>query len=243
MKDNFSTQSQQYLKFRPGYPQELFAFLEGLLPEKKTAWDCGTGNGQVAVELAKFMQKIYATDISRQQLQNAIQKENIIYSEQPAERTNFKKDQFDLVTVAQAVHWFNFKEFYKEVRRVLKPGGIIAVIGYGLLRINEHTDAVIDHFYMNIVGSYWDEERKYLDEKYQTIPFPFNEIPSPGFENKLAWELEHLIGYLKTWSAVKHYQKDKGHNPVDRVYEDLKRSFEKKGTVTFPVLLRVGMKR
>lgn len=231
------------MKFRPGYPQEVFAFLEGLLPEKETAWDCGTGNGQVAVELAEFMQKIHATDISRQQLKNAIQKENIIYSEQPAEGTNFKNSQFDLVTVAQAVHWFEFGEFYKEVRRVLKPGGIIAVIGYGLLRINKKTDAVIDHFYQNIVGPYWDEERKYLDEKYKTIPFPFDEIPSPEFENKLEWELEHLMGYLKTWSAVKHYQKEKANNPVDLIYEDLKRSFGKKGTVAFPVLLRVGTKR
>lgn len=240
MKDNFSSHSPDYAKFRPSYPQDLYKFLKENLIQSETAWDCGTGNGQVASELAKFFKEVQATDISKQQLENAVKRPNITYSLQRAEKTNFPETSFDLITVAQAVHWFDFKDFYKEAQRVLKPEGIIAVFGYSLFKSNLETDEVILNFYSNIIGSFWDEERRYLDEKYQTIPFPFQEVQTPKFQQKYQWTLEHLIGYLKTWSAVKHYEKSKGKNPVDLIENDLKAAFGKKAQVVFPILLRLG---
>ena len=240
MKDNFSSKSSSYAKYRPTYPQELYQFLKEKLDKTEKAWDCGTGNGQVAGALAKFFKEVQATDISQQQLDNAIIQHNIHYSVQAAEKTNFPDNSFDLITVAQAIHWFNFEAFYKEVARVLKPDGIIAVIGYSLFKSNPKTDEVILKFYHDIVGPFWDEERKYLDKKYKTIPFPFIEIESPRFEQEYQWTFAHLIGYLKTWSAVKHYEKANGENPVALIEEELKATFGAKNKVVFPILFRCG---
>lgn len=240
MKDNFSSKSSSYAKYRPTYPQELYQFLKEKLDKTEKAWDCGTGNGQVAGALAKFFKEVQATDISQQQLDNAIRQPNIHYSVQAAEKTNFPDNNFDLITVAQAIHWFNFKAFYKEVERVLKPGGIIAVIGYSLFKSNPETDEVILKFYRDIVGPFWDEERSYLDKKYRSIPFPFIEIESPGFEQEYEWTFNHLLGYLKTWSAVKHYEKANGENPVDLIEEELKATFGAENKVVFPILFRLG---
>jgi len=242
MKDNFSKNSQEYAQFRPKYPEALFSFLESQIEERGAAWDCGTGNGQVAGELAKFFERVEATDISQQQLDNAVKLSNINYSLQPAEKTNFPDNFFDLITVAQAIHWFEFSQFYKEVNRTLKPGGIIAVIGYGLFKSNEQTNDLIDHFYRGVVGPYWDPERRYLDDGYRSIQFPFEEIQTPNLEMEFSWEFEHLIGYLKTWSAVKHFQNKHGYDPVNAILGDLKKAFGERGVVKFPLFFRVGQK-
>ncbi len=241
MKDNFSLQSDKYLLYRPNYPRELFSFLLAQLHNNKSAWDCGTGNGQIAIELAKYFDKVYATDISKQQIENALAKQNIIYSVQPAEATNFADNTFDLITVAQAIHWFDFEKFYAEAKRVAKPQAIIAVIGYGLIKTFDEADAIIEAFYFNTLGTFWDAERKYIDENYLTIPFPFQEIKSPQFSNELYWNFEHLIGYLGTWSAVKHYTKAKGENPIHLIEQKLKQCWgNDTRKVKFDILLRVG---
>ena len=240
MKDNFSSKSHNYAKFRPEYPVALFHFLEELINNTDCAWDCGTGNGQVASSLATIFSTVKATDISAAQLQNAVQKENIEYSKQAAEKNNFPNHSFDLITVAQAIHWFDFQNFYAEVSRTLKPDGILAVIGYGLLKIDPETDRIIRYFYEEIIGEYWDEERRYLEEEYRSIPFPFREISCPSFERRLKWDFQHLIGYLETWSAVKHYEKATGRSPVKLIQENLEQRFGVEGEVRFPVLLRVG---
>lgn len=240
MKDNFSLHSDEYAQFRPGYPEELFQFLQGKVSGKERAWDCGTGNGQVAGKLSTFFGEVYATDISVQQLMQATDRPNIHYSKQRAEETNFHDSFFDLVTVAQAIHWFDFQKFYEEVRRTTKPEGMIAVLGYGLFESNKATDQVIQHFYNDIIGSYWDEERRYLDEEYKSIPFPFREIQTPDFNHEMSWSLERLVGYLSTWSAVKHYEKTHGKNPVDLIYKDLQQSFGEIGRINFPILFRMG---
>jgi SAM-dependent methyltransferase len=242
MKDNFSTRADKYAQFRPNYPDALFDFLIGLVPSKGTAWDCGTGNGQVAQRLANSFEKIYATDISQQQLDNAVRLPNIDYSLQPAENTGFPDDSFDLITVAQAIHWFDFDAFYKEVRRTLKRHGILAVIGYNLPQFTSAIDTVIAGFYRDIVGPYWDKERRYIDEHYRTIPFPYADLPVPSVTIAVQWTLDHLMGYLGTWSAVKHYQKQQGNNPVALIEPRLKEAWGQTDHLTghFPILLRLA---
>src|SRR5712692_1056733 len=192
MKDNFSQLSQLYAQFRPTYPKELFDFLLSLAQERKTAWDCGTGTGQLAVELATYFDKVHATDISENQIRNAVVKENIFYKIERAEQTSFSNNLFDLITVGQAVHWFDFPRFYKEVERTLKPNGVLALIGYSLVRVDAQTDNIINHLYENSIGSYWDKERKYVDEHYQTIPFPYREIKAPVLNAAYDWDLEQF---------------------------------------------------
>ncbi len=231
-----------YAKYRPTYPDELFLFLMAQVRNSESAWDCGTGNGQVAVQLASYFKHVYGTDISQSQLDNAVKLPNITYSKQPAEHTDIADRSFDLIVVAQAIHWFKFNEFYAEVKRTLKPDGILAVLGYGLISITPEVDIVVNKLYTDIIGPYWDKERGYIDENYQTIPFPFEEVECPQFVITQQWAVEHLVGYLETWSAVKHYQKQNGHNPVDLIKSELITAWGNvtERQITFPILFRVG---
>ena len=241
MKDNFSGHAADYARYRPTYPQELIAYLAGIAPAQHLAWDCATGNGQVAGMLASLFDQVVATDISENQLKSAVQLPNISYKVEQAEKSSLTDQSVDLIVVAQAVHWFNFERFYQEVKRVLKPNGLIAVIGYGLLTTHPALDKVIKHFYSEVLNGYWDPERSYLDEGYRTIPFPFQEEEVPQFSSSYTWTPDDLIGYLNTWSAVKHYEKQQGHNPVQLVEQQIREAFEgETTTVTFDILTRVG---
>lgn len=242
MKDNFSTQSSQYAQYRPTYPKEVFDYLKTLIKSPQYAWDCGTGNGQIAIHLSSFFHQVFATDISQSQIDNAIQAQNIIYSLQPAEKTNFPNDIFNLIIVGQAIHWFDFEAFYQEVKRVSCDNALLVVIGYDLLSIDNEVDIIIRELYTDIIGKYWDKERHYVDEKYKTIPFPFEEIKVSAFHYELEWNLESLIGYLNTWSAVKHYVQANKKNPVELIYPKLQKQWNEieKKRVSFPLLLRIG---
>jgi ubiquinone/menaquinone biosynthesis C-methylase UbiE len=241
MKDNFSVQASGYAKFRPHYPAEMIQYIIGMVAEKNTALDVATGNGQVALALAPFFNKVYATDISEKQLQHAEIAPSIYYSVASAENLGFEDGSFDLITVGQAIHWFNFDAFYKEVKRLLKPDGVFAVLGYGFFSAGEEAEKVLRYLYKDVLGEYWDAERKYVDENYRTIPFSFKEIQVKGFENRFKWSLEQVLGYLNTWSAVQHYIKDKGENPIDLIKPDLQKLWggEDKAVI-FPLLLRIG---
>ncbi|MBO9676233.1 MAG: class I SAM-dependent methyltransferase [Sphingobacteriaceae bacterium] len=242
MKDNFSAQSADYAIYRPTYPQELYDYLLALVKNKESAWDCATGNGQVAKVLAQHFDTVYATDISENQLKNALQLPNITYKVEPAEQISAGNASFDLITVAQAIHWFNFEAFYAEVKRTLKPGGLFAVIGYGLMYIDKKVDKVIYKLYEDLLGKYWDSERHYIEEGYKTIPFPFEEIVAPHFQIKTTWHFNQLTGYLNTWSALQHYKKANERNPLEYLFTELKEAWgdDAEKDVHFPILLRVG---
>lgn len=243
MKDNFSKVSEQYAKLRPLHPKEIFEYLNSIVAAHEVAWDCATGNGQVARELAPHFKKVMATDISEQQIQHAYRAENIHYSIAAAEQTSFPENYFDLITVGQAIHWFDFHAFYSEVNRTAKPHALLAVFGYGLNHVDDDSDKVIRHFYEDVLKGFWDPERKYIDEKYQTIPFPFKELKTPQFDLRLEWSPEHFFGYLGTWSAVQHY-KDRYHSdPIDEIRTDLLKTWrvDQIKTVIFPIMMRMGI--
>lgn len=243
MKDNFSDDSANYARFRPGYPPQLFDFLFGLCKNFDCAWDCATGNGQVAVALAGRFRQVEATDISESQLKNAVQKPNIRYRLEAAESSSFPDKKFDLVTVGQAAQWFDFEKFYPEVKRVLRPGGVLALVGYNLLKIDEPTDALINHLYRSVLGEYWDAERRHVDAAYATIPFPFSEIPFPEMEMAYEWPFGHLLGYLGTWSALRHFEKKNGWHPLDGAFVETLRTVWREDeikTVRFPIFGRVA---
>src|SRR4030042_6655079 len=225
LKDHFSEQAEAYSKFRPTYPDRLFQFLASISPTNKIAWDCATGSGQAAVKLADYFESVVATDASEKQIENAIQQPKIIYKVASAEKTDFRKMSVDLITAAQALHWFNINDFYKEVKRVLKPEGIIAVWFYQLPQISYEVDKIISHFYHEIVGKYWPPERKAIDTSYQLIPFPFEKIIPPQISMQTKWNVETLIGYLTSWSAVQNYKQERGQDPIDLIKDQLLRQF------------------
>lgn len=241
-KDNFSAQAAAYAAFRPHYPQQLYDFLYSLPLVRQTAWDCATGNGQVAAVLANEFEKVYATDISEAQLQRAPKLENITYLTCPAESTPLPDQSIDLITVAQAVHWFNSKQFNEEVKRVLKPDGFIAIWGYGLLRADEQLNQLLDTFYTQTVGPYWDAERFHVDKAYQSIPFPFAEKLAPAFNITVLWTRQQLVGYLSSWSSVQHYIRQNGGSPLPAFEAQLQETWavDEVKEITFPIFLRLG---
>jgi ubiquinone/menaquinone biosynthesis C-methylase UbiE len=242
LKDNFSKQASGYAKYRPNYPNELFQEVLQQIDQFDNAWDVGTGNGQVAQSLSNYFKNVFATDISEKQIQQAVLKSNIQYSIASAEHTSFPADYFNLITVAQAIHWFQFEAFYTEVKRVAKKNAAIAIWGYGLLKISKEIDEHIQSFYTETIGPYWDPERKLIDQEYKTIPFPFEVISTPSFAMEYHWTLSDLEGYLNTWSSVQHFIRQNGTNPVPILIKELAglwRSEEIK-KITFPIFLKLG---
>lgn len=242
--DRFSIQSQDYKRFRPVYPTDLYTEILESVTSYERCWDCATGNGQVAQVLSNHFGHVEATDISENQLAQAPELSNVRYSLQRAEATNFPDNYFDLITVGQAIHWFDFDAFNKEVKRVSKPEAIVAIWGYGLLKIDKDIDALTTEFDSNIVGPYWDIERKHIDSSYGSIPFPFKAIKvQKSFCIEEEWDLARLEGYFNSWSCVQNYKKQKnGENPVLELMRKIALYWTKNETkkVTFPIFLKIG---
>lgn len=220
-KDHFSERSEEYNKFRPTYPAELFAYLASVSKQHQRAWDCATGTGQSAISLSEYYSTVIATDASETQIKNAEKKQGVIYKVATAENSNIEDSSIDLIAVAQAFHWFNTDEFSKEASRVLKDKGIISMWTYNLLSVQEKIDEEIFYLYNTILGKYWPQERRMVEEGYKSVQLPFKEIESPSFNMSANWNLSQLIGYLCTWSATKKYQKKHGVNPVEKIYDKI----------------------
>ena len=220
-KDHFSTGSPDYAAFRPGYPPVLFAWLAGLCERRERAWDCATGSGQAARELAGHFKQVIASDASAQQIQAAKSFPGVEYRVAAAEASGLENDSVDLITVAQAVHWFDLDGFYAEARRALRPGGVIAVWGYGRLVLPGSLDQALERFYAHTIGHYWPPERALIDDRYRSLAFPFDEIFAPEFAIEVSWNLPRLMAYLSTWSAVKRYIAAVGTSPLPALQDEL----------------------
>lgn len=239
--DRFSGHADLYAQYRIDYPADLYNFILPFVTNRQAAWDCATGNGQVASILADVFDKVEATDISETQLVLATQKPNISYSLSTAEKTPFADQSFDLITVAQALHWFDVNVFHQEVRRVAKPGAVLAEWGYGLVKIDPDIDPVMLDFYRNRIGPYWDPQRKYIDDGYTTLPFPFADVQQKNFTARRSWSLERFLNYLLTWSAVRQYIYENEEDPVTELGKELKTVWgDDEREVCFPIFLRIG---
>lgn len=242
--DRFSGHADAYAQYRIDYPDDLYDFILRAVPHRVAAWDCATGNGQVAGALADRFGRVDATDISEKQLLLAVQKPNIHYQVSPAERTPFADGTFDLITVAQALHWFDVDAFHREVRRVAKPGAVIAEWGYGLVQISGVIDEIMLDFYRNRVGPYWDPQRRHIDDQYATLPFPFADAQRAKFVVQRYWSLERFLNYLRTWSAVQQYVHENEEDPVRGLGDALTAGWgNAERMVRFPIFLRMGQVR
>jgi SAM-dependent methyltransferase len=243
-KDHFSRQAADYAKFRPGYPPELFAYLGNIAPSRQLAWDCGTGNGQAAVGLAAVFNCVIATDASENQIANTQSHQRVEYRVAPAENSGLESETVDLIMVAQALHWFDLDRFYGEAQRVLKPNGVLAASAYNLLQIEPAIDEVVNRYYHEVVGPFWPPERK-LVERFADLPFPFRQIDPPKFEMKASWNLDHLVGYLRTWSSTQRFIAAKASDPLQQIIDELRAAWgapEQTRTVIWPLTLRIGRK-
>lgn len=241
-KDHFSKQSGHYSSYRPEYPEKLFLYLRDLRENHNLAWDCATGSGQAARGLASFFEWVHATDASEQQINHATGQSNVDFSIADAASSGLESGSVDLITVAQALHWFDLDEFYKEVKRVLKPNGIIAVWCYGPLSVNADVDSLYYDFYNRKVGSYWPPERAAVENGYKDLLFPFEKIDTPEFKMEIEWSRATFLGYLRSWSATAKYKNANNQDPVDEFESRISEiwSSEESLKVRWPLTLKVG---
>jgi len=243
--DHFSTQASAYRRHRPGYPPALFDYLTKLCPSLDLAWDCGCGNGQATLDLAAHFRQVLATDPSPQQLAEAPPRANVRYRAAAETDALIASGSVDLVTAAQAAHWFDAARFHHEVKRVLKPGGVLAVWTYGLPRVNAAVDACVNEFHGAIVGRYWPPERVHVDTGYRDLPFPFPDLPVPELVHATEWTLEQLLQHLGTWSAVKYFRERNGADPIELIRAPLHAAWGDENVVIpvrWPISLRAGRK-
>lgn len=245
-KDHFSGHAGAYAQFRPRYPEALFQYLASLGPTRERAWDCATGNGQAAVSLARHFTEVIATDASAQQIAAADPHERVVYRRASAEQSELDDSSVDLVTVAQALHWFDLPSFFEEARRVLKPNGIIAVWSYNLLSVSPEVDALVSEYYHDTLDSFWPAERVLVKAGYDKIDFPFDEIEAPRFNMQAEWTIEQLVGYLRTWSATQKFIAARGFDPVEFLDAKLRRVWSvthKQQLVQWPLSVRIGRRQ
>ncbi|MEZ0333304.1 MAG: class I SAM-dependent methyltransferase [Gemmatimonadales bacterium] len=220
--DHFSAISADYATYRPRYPEGLFTALAGAVSRRTLAWDCATGTGQAAVQLARWFDRVVASDASASQVRQGEGCEPVSYIAATAERVPLRAGSADLITVAQALHWIELDQFYAEARRVLAPGGLLAVWTYGRHWVDGGViDQQVGHFYEQVVGPYWPPERRWVEAGYAGLPFPFEKVPLTIPPMAEEWTLAQMLGYISTWSAVVRYTRENGMNPVPALAERL----------------------
>ncbi len=242
-EDQFSRQARAYAAHRPHYPAGLYADLAGLTPGHSLAWDCGTGNGQAAIGLSAHYRRVAASDASLDQLAQAGAHPAVCYHLARAEAAALPGRSVDLVTVAQAVQWFDLERFYAEARRVLKPGGVLAAWCYFFFESDPALVELIRRFYYDVIGPYWSPRMQLIADHYANLPFPFEELPAPAHVVETTWALDHLLGFLDTWSGTQNFIQARGYHPVDQIREALVAAWGPAETVRqvrWPVYMRVG---
>ena len=240
-EDRFSRQAPTYRTFRPDYPDALFSFLAHAAPTRQTAWDCGTGNGQAAHALARFFERVIATDASSEQIACATAAPSIEFAIAPAERTPIASGTISLITVASALHWFDLPKFYEEARRVLIPGGVLAAWAYRECCISPEIDALIAHYQNDLVGRFWSSRIALVAARYATIDFPLEPLHSPDFVASASFSASDMLGYLASWSASQSYLEALGSAATTIIEPELRRLWgTERRLVRWPLFMRVG---
>lgn len=229
-EDHFSGHADAYAQHRPRYPDELFAWLASVSPDRALAWDAGTGNGQVAIALAEHFDRVVATDASSDQLAHAVRHERVEYRHETADRGSLADATVDAITAGAAAHWFALEGFYREVQRVGKKGAVLALFSYGPRDFADayerlFADPIVHHFQENVLAGFWPERIQYVHDRYTTIPFPFDEITAPPFAMTAEWNLRQLLAFLDTWSASQRYLQERGTRAVDEIAPQLARTW------------------
>lgn len=213
--------ARSYAAVRPRYPDELYAYLASLIAVRDVAWDVATGNGQAAIGLATHVPHVIATDASAAQIAAAIAHPRVEYRVARAEESELGAHTIDLITVAQAVHWFDLDAFYREVVRVARPHALLAIWSYGYFAMTPDIDDIINRFSEGKLLAYWPAASRVIRDRYRTLLFPFAEVDVPSFTMEQRFTLAELELYFRSWSAVQRYIDATGEDPVPAVIEEI----------------------
>lgn len=240
-RDHFSARSEHYARYRPHYPSTLFEFLASLTAKHSLAWDCATGSGQAAIALSAHFERVFATDASKAQIDAAIAHPGVTYRVAAAEASQLDAGSIDLITVGQALHWFDIERFSTEAERVLVSDGVLAAWCYELCRASDACDAVVDELYTEVVGKFWPPERHLIEAGYAGIAMPGRALESRDFHMSASWTVNDMLGYLRTWSACNRYRQVHGDDPVLKIEKALRAAWgEGHRPVRWPLTLLVS---
>ena len=240
-KDHFSERAAGYASYRPHYPAALADWLASISPARDLAWDAGCGSGQPSTLLGDRFARVIATDASEAQIAQAARHPNVEYRVEPAERSSLRNESVNLTTVAQAAHWMDLTAFYDEVHRVSARGAAVALVAYHIAIIDQSVDRVVDDFYSRTLDGYWPPDRKHIETGYRDLPFPFERVDPPTFDMRVSWTVEQMIGYIRTWSAVRAMEKAKGPDATERFAESLREAWGSIAReVRWPVIVLAG---
>lgn len=243
--DFFNDKSDVYRLARPLYPSSLIEFVSSISPSNSCAWDCATGNGQAAVGLSEFFEKVVATDVSENQISQAIKGEGITYFVQEAEYPDFPLESVDLITVAQALHWFDYSKFWPAVDKVLKPDGVFAAWGYDWFSVSQPVDELITSLVLDKIEGYWAPQNRILWQGYKDLQFPFSVIDTPDFDLSMKWDLNHLFNYIHSWSATRRCIEKEGDDFLRSAFDEVATIWGKANEskiVSMPLHILVGRK-
>ena len=241
--DHFSGVADSYALSRPTYPPELFAWLAAVAPAREVAWDCGCGSGQATVALAEEFARVIATDPAAAQLAHAPKLDTVEWRATTAEESGLESASVDAVVIAQALHWFDLDRFWPEVRRVVRPGGMVMALSYAWQATGDlELDALLMRFAREIVGEHWPPERSHVETGYAGLSFPFERLLAPAAAMCAMWDAGRELGYLRSWSATRHAREALGHDPVSLIEEELRARWgEGPREVTWPLTVLAGV--
>ncbi|HET9708034.1 MAG TPA: class I SAM-dependent methyltransferase [Gemmatimonadales bacterium] len=242
-KDHFSQIASAYAAHRPTYPHAIVDYLADQVPRRDVAWDAGCGSGQLSTLLADRFARVIATDPSADQIAQARAHEGVEYRQASAESCGLEAGSVDLAVAAQAAHWFDLPRYYAEVRRVVRPGGLVALLAYGVVHLDRDLNTIVDRFYWQTLAGFWPQERKIVEEGYRSLPFPFPEFQAPAFAMTATWSLAQLLGYVRTWSAVQAIERARGGEAYAGFARALTATWgdpDSRRAVRWDVALRVG---
>ena len=238
--DHFSAHADGYAAYRPAYPAELAEWLADAAPRTALAWEAGCGSGQLSVPLASRFERVIATDASAEQLERAAPHPRVAYRPASAEASGLPEGAADLAVAAQAAHWFDLEAYYAEVRRVAAPGALVALISYGPTRIAPEIDPHVEGFRLRTLGPYWPPERRHVEDGYASLPFPFHEIRAPALEITLDWTLDELLGYVRSWSALRSMAPEDADLLLGALRRQVEEDWGATRSVRWPLAVRAG---
>jgi len=242
-KDHFSVAATGYAAHRPVYPRAVAEALAACSPGRSLVWDAGCGSGQLSVVLAEAFDQVVATDASAAQIAQAVPHPRVRYAVAPAEVSGLADGSVDCAVAAQAAHWFDLDAYYREVRRVSRPGGLVALVTYAVMKVEAQIERLVERFYSHTLEGHWPAERRLVEEGYRSLPFPFDPVESPPLALEHRWNAEQLLGYVGTWSAVQSLKKAGRGEDLERFGEQLRAAWgdpSRERVIRWPLSLRVG---
>lgn len=234
----FTERVDNYVKYRPAYPNEVFEFLEKecKLDNSAVIADIGSGTGIFSSLLLKRGYKVYAVEPNQAMQQAAKQwlggNENHISVDATAEATTLPAKDVDLIVSAQAFHWFNAERSRFEFKRILKDDGRVALIWNNRLTDADDFSRAYEELLRNNTEDYVRVNHRNLGEVDFKAFFKNGEYKLVKYPNEQVFDLRGLMGRAFSSSYVPTQNSEAGQK-FQLLLEDIFEKHNAAGKVSF----------